>query len=58
MTNALIGFISPAKSAGSSSNQGDLKFQPGGILLHIEELKRESNTEIGAKDIFEIGSYY
>jgi hypothetical protein len=38
--------------------QGDLEFQPAGILLYFEELKRESNTEIGAKDIFEIGSKY
>jgi hypothetical protein len=36
--------------------QGDLEFQPAGILLYFEELKRESNTEIATKDIFEIGS--
>jgi hypothetical protein len=35
--------------------QGDLEFQPAGILLYFEELKREKNTEIGTKDIFEIG---
>jgi signal transduction histidine kinase len=36
--------------------QGDLEFQPPEILLYFEELKRESNTEIGTKNIFEIGS--
>mgnify|MGYP001822596300 CR=1 FL=1 len=36
--------------------QGDLEFQPAGILLYFEELKREINTEIGIKDIFKIGS--
>ena len=38
-----------------SQGQGGLEFQPAGILLYFEELKRESNTEIGTKDIFEIG---
>ena len=37
-------------------DQGDLEFQPAEILLYFEELKRENNTEIGTKDIFEIGS--
>jgi len=36
--------------------QGDLDVQPAGILLYFEELKREINTEIETKDIFEIGS--
>ena len=36
--------------------QGDLEFQPAGILLYFEELKREINAEIGIKDIFKIGS--
>jgi len=37
-------------------DQGDLKFHPTGILWYFEELEREINTEIGTKDIFEIGS--
>jgi hypothetical protein len=36
--------------------QGDLEFQSAGILLYFEALKRESNTEIGTKDIFETAS--
>jgi len=36
-------------------NQGDNEFQPAGILLYFEELERESNTEIGTKDILETG---
>ena len=37
-------------------DQGGLTFQPAGILLYFEELKRESNTEIGPKEIIEITS--
>ena len=36
--------------------QGGVTFQPAGILLYFEELKREPNAEIGPKDIFEIAS--
>ena len=36
--------------------KAQLAFQSAGILLYFEELKRENNTEIGIKDIFEIGS--
>jgi hypothetical protein len=36
--------------------QGGSKFQPTGILKHFEELKRDSNAEIGFKDIFETAS--
>ena len=30
--------------------------QPAGILKYVEDLKRGPNTEIGAKDFFEIAS--
>jgi len=36
--------------------QGGTEFQPAGILKYSEELKRGLNTEVGAKDIFEIAS--
>ena len=35
-------------------SQGELNFQPAGILQYFEDLKRENNTEFGPKDIFEI----
>jgi len=34
--------------------RGGAKFQPAGILLYFEELKRGTNKEIGPKDFFEI----
>jgi len=36
--------------------RGGAEFQTGGILLYFEDLKRGSNKEIGAKDIFEVSS--
>jgi len=35
-------------------SQGELEFQPAGILRYFEDLKRELNTGFGSKDIFEI----
>ena len=35
-------------------DQGGLEFQSAGILSYFEELKRELNTEIDPKDIFEM----
>jgi hypothetical protein len=40
----------------SVQGQGGRAFQPAGILVYFEELKHETNTEIGLKDIFEIRS--
>jgi hypothetical protein len=37
-------------------DRGGAKFQTGGILLYVEDLKRGSNKDIGPKDIFEMGS--
>ena len=37
-------------------DRGGSKFQTGGILLYVEDLKRGSNKEVGPKDIFEIDS--
>ena len=39
-------------------NRGGAEFLTGGILLYFEDLKRGSNKEIGAKDIFEMSSKY
>ena len=41
-----------------TQGQGEAEFQPTGILMYVEELKRRSNTEIGAKDFFEMVSDY
>ncbi len=35
---------------------GGFGFQTAGILRYIEDLKPESNTQIGPKDFFEIAS--
>ena len=35
-----------------------VKFQTGGILQYFEDLKRDTNKEIGPKDIFEMASNY
>jgi len=35
-------------------DQGGVAFQAAGILLYFEELKLDTNTGIGPKDIFEI----
>ena len=39
-------------------DQGGFTFQPAGIMKYVEELKRESNTDIGAEDIFEMAYSY
>jgi hypothetical protein len=39
-----------------AQGQGVGEVQPAGILKYSEELKREPNTEIGPKDIFEMAS--
>jgi len=36
--------------------QGGGEFQPAGILKSVEDFKRGSNAEIGAKDNIEMGS--
>jgi len=36
--------------------QGERTFQPAGIRSYFEEMKRESNTEIGLKDTYEMAS--
>ena len=36
--------------------RGGSKFQPTGILLYFEELKRGPDKEIGQKDFFEMAS--
>ncbi len=36
--------------------QGGAEFQPAGILLYVEDLKRGHNAGIGPKDFFEIAS--
>ena len=41
-----------------TQGQGEAEFQPTGILMYVEELKRRSNTEIGANDFFEMVSDY
>lgn len=48
--------ISHLKNRILVQSQGGLKFQPTGILKYFEDLKRERNTEVGPKDIFEITS--
>ena len=48
--------ISHLKHRILAQSQGEIKFQPVGILKYFEELKREHNTEFGPKDIFEIAS--
>jgi hypothetical protein len=35
---------------------GGAGFQPAGILQYVEDLKPGTNTQIGPKDFFEIGS--
>jgi hypothetical protein len=37
-------------------DRGGAEFKTGGILLYVEDFKRGTNKEIGAKDIFEMGS--
>jgi len=37
-------------------DQGGIAFQAAGILEYFEELKRNPNTDIGPKDIFETAS--
>ena len=37
-------------------DRGGAEFQTGGILLYVEDLKRDTNKDIGPKDIFELGS--
>jgi len=37
-------------------SRGGAEFHPGGILEYFEDLKRGTNKELGAKDIFEIAS--
>ena len=37
-------------------DRGGAKFQTGGILLYVEDLKLGTNKDIGPKDIFEMGS--
>jgi hypothetical protein len=37
-------------------NQGGAEFQPAGILMYVEDLKRGPNIEFGPKDFFEIAS--
>jgi hypothetical protein len=41
-----------------TQGQDEAEFQPTGILMYVKELKRRSNTEIGAKDFFEMVSGY
>jgi hypothetical protein len=38
--------------------EGGAWFQPAGILQYVEDLKPGTNTQIGPKDFFEIGSSY
>ena len=35
-------------------DRGGAAFQTAGILLYVEDLKREANKDIGPKDIFEM----
>jgi len=37
-------------------DRGGAEFQTGGILLYVEDLKRDTNKDIGPKDIFEMAS--
>jgi hypothetical protein len=37
-------------------DRGGAEFLTGGILLYVEDLKRDTNKNIGPKDIFEMGS--
>jgi hypothetical protein len=37
-------------------DRGGAEFLTGGILLYVEDLKRDTNKDIGPKDIFEMGS--
>jgi len=39
-------------------DRGEAKFQTGGILLYVEDLKRGTNKDIEPKGIFEMGSYF
>jgi hypothetical protein len=39
-------------------DRGGAKFQTGGILLYVEDLKRGTNKEVGPKDIFEMDSKF
>jgi hypothetical protein len=37
-------------------DRGGAEFRTGGILLYVEDLERDTNKDIGSKDIFEMGS--
>jgi hypothetical protein len=52
------GTRSHLKNRNLVQDQGEAEVQPAGILKYSEELKREPNTEIGPKDIFEIASNF
>ena len=39
-----------------AQSQGGTEFKPADILKYFEELKWGPNTEIGTKNIFEVGS--
>jgi len=37
-------------------DRGGAELKTGGILLYVEDLKRDTNKDMGPKDIFEMGS--
>jgi hypothetical protein len=37
-------------------DRGGAELQTGGIRLYVEDLKRDTNKDIGPKDIFEMAS--
>jgi len=37
-------------------DRGGAEFQTAGKLFYVEDLKRDTNKDIGPKDIFEMGS--